>query len=127
MSKNSRPFTTSTVRIFALLIVILISLTFATDWLITSSENQEFRDRYKEIELGMPESMVVSLLGTPNDRSSEFYLGQREGLEEAYERAAQIDSDRRRLHVVDSSMPYCEFVRHMMPLFPGKGSPSHHK
>jgi hypothetical protein len=89
MSKNSRPFTTSTVRIFALLIVILISLTFATDWLITSSENQEFRDRYKEIELGMPESMVVSLLGTPNDRSSEFYLGQREGLEEAYERAAE--------------------------------------
>ena len=89
MSKNSRPFTTSTVRIFALLIVILISLTFATDWLITSSENQEFRDRYKEIEPGMPESMVVSLLGAPNDRSSEFYLGQREGFEEAYERAAE--------------------------------------
>jgi len=89
MSKDSRPFTTSTVRVLALLAVILFGLTFATDWLITSSENQEFRDRYKEIELGMPESMVVSLLGTPNARSSEFYLGQREGFEKAYERAAE--------------------------------------
>jgi hypothetical protein len=89
MSKNSRPFTAATVRVLALLAVILVGLTFATDWLITSSENQEFRDGYKEIELGMPESMVISLLGTPNDRSSEFYLGQREGFEEAYERAAK--------------------------------------
>jgi hypothetical protein len=89
MSKDSRPFTASTVRVLALLAVILFGLTFATDWLITSSENQEFRDRYKKIELGMPESMVISLLGTPNDRSSQFYLGQREGFEEAYERAAE--------------------------------------
>ena len=37
----------------------------------------------------MPESMVISLLGTPNNRSSEFYLGQREGFEEAYERVAE--------------------------------------
>ena len=94
MSKDSQPFTTSTVRVLALLAVILFGLTFAADWLITSSENQEFRDRYKEIELGMPESMVVSLLGTPNDRSSEFYLGQREGFEEVYERAAEIGATR---------------------------------
>ena len=88
MSKNFRSFTTSTIRVLALLVVILIGLTLATDWLITSSENKEFRKRYKEIEPGMPESMVVHLLGTPNDRSPEFYLGQREGFEEAYERAA---------------------------------------
>ncbi len=89
MSNDSRPFSASTIRVLALLVVILISLTFVSDWLITSSENQEFRDRYKEIELGMPESMVVSQLGTPNERSSEFYLGQREGFEEAYERAVK--------------------------------------
>jgi len=94
MSKDSRPFTTSTVRVLALLVIVLIGLTFASDWLITSSENQEFRDRYKEIKLGMPETMVVSLLGTPNDRSSEFYLGQREGFEEVYERAAEIGATR---------------------------------
>jgi hypothetical protein len=89
MSKDSQPFTTSTIRVLALLVVILIGLTFASDWLITSSENQEFRDRYKEIKLGMPETIVVSLLGTPNDRSSEFYLGQRKGFEGAYRRAGE--------------------------------------
>ena len=76
-----------------MLVVILIGLTFTTDWLITSSENKEFQSRYKEIEPGMPESMVVSLLGTPNDRSSEFYLFQREGFEEAYKRAADSGAD----------------------------------
>jgi len=40
----------------------------------------------------MPESIVVSLLGTPHDRSSEFYLGQREGFEEVYERAAEREA-----------------------------------
>jgi len=94
MSKDSRPFTTSTVRVLALLVIVLIGLTFASDWLITSSENQDFDDRYNEIKLGMSESMVVSLLGTPNDRSSEFYLGQREGFEEVYERAAEIGATR---------------------------------
>ena len=94
MSKDSRPFTTSTVRVLALLVIVLIGVTFANEWLITSSKNQEFRDRYKEIKLGMPETMVVSLLGTPNDRSSEFYLGQREGFEEVYERAAEIGATR---------------------------------
>ena len=89
MSKHKQQDKISIAKVLALFAVILIGLTFVTDWLITSSENQDFRDRYKEIELGMPESIVISLLGTPNDRSPEFYLGQREGFEEAYERAAE--------------------------------------
>ncbi len=89
MTKDFRSFTTSIIKVLALLVVILIGLTLTTDWLITSSENKEFRNQYNSIEPGMPESMVVSLLGTPNDRSTEFYLGQREGFEEAYERAAE--------------------------------------
>ncbi len=89
MSNDMKSDKTSMAKILALLAVILVGMTFVTDWLITSTENQEFQDRYKEIELGMPESMVVSLLGTPNDRSSEFYLGQKEGFEEAYRRAGE--------------------------------------
>jgi hypothetical protein len=89
MSQNKQQDKISTAKVLALFAVILICLTFVTDWLITSSENQDFRDRYKEIELDMLESMVVSLLGTPNDRSSEFYLGQRKGFEEAHRRAAE--------------------------------------
>jgi len=88
MSEDSQPFISSTVRILTLMVAILILLFAATNWLVTSSENKEFQERYKEIESGMPESAVVSLLGTPNDRSSEFFLGQKEGFEEAYERAA---------------------------------------
>jgi len=89
MSKHKQQDKIAIAKVLALFAIILIGLTFVTDWLITSSENQDFQDQYKEIELGMPESMVVSLLGTPNDRSSEFYLGQRKGFEEAYRRAAE--------------------------------------
>ena len=89
MSKDVKSDKIPMAKLMALLAVILFGLTFATDWLITSSENQDFRDRYNEIESGMPESMVVSLLGTPNDRSSAFYLGQRKGFEDAYRRAEE--------------------------------------
>lgn len=89
MSEDSKPFISSTVRALTLMVAILILLFAVTNWLVTSSENKEFLEGYNEIEPGMPESMVVSLLGTPNDRSTEFYLGQREGFEEAYARAAE--------------------------------------
>ena len=89
MSKDVKSDKIPMAKLMALLAVILLGLTFATDWLITSSENQDFRDRYNEIGSGMHESMVVSLLGTPNDRSSAFYLGQRKGFEDAYRRAEE--------------------------------------
>lgn len=89
MSRDAKSDKISMVKILAVFAVILFGLTFATDWFISSTENQDFRDRYKEIELGMPESMVVSLLGAPNDRSSEFYLGQKKGFEEADRRAEE--------------------------------------
>jgi hypothetical protein len=88
MPKDKQQDKISIAKVLALLTVILIGMTFVTDWLITSSENQEFRDRYKEIEPGMSESIVISLLGAPNDRSSEFPLGQREGFERAAESEA---------------------------------------
>ena len=89
MSRDAKSDKISMVKILAVFAVILFGLTFATDWFISSTENQDFRDRYKEIEPGMPEAMVVSLLGAPNDRSSEFYLGQKKGFEEAYRRAGE--------------------------------------
>jgi hypothetical protein len=94
MSEDSKSFVPSTVRVLTLLVVILICLFAATNWFITSSDNKDFQNRYNEIEPGMPESAVVSLLGTPHKRSSEFYLGQREGFEEAYERAEKSGATR---------------------------------
>jgi hypothetical protein len=94
MSEDSKSFVPSTVRVLTLLMAILICLFAATNWFITSSENKDFQNRYNEIEPGMPESAVVFLLGTPHKRSSEFYLGQREGFEDAYERAEKSGATR---------------------------------
>ena len=89
MSKDEKSYKLPMVRILALFAVGLFALTVATELLITSSENDDFRERYQEIAPGMSKSIVVSVLGTPNERSSEFYLSQREGFEEAYSRAEQ--------------------------------------
>ncbi len=106
MSKNSRPFTASNIKVLVLLVVVLLGMTFAANLLITSSENQDFLDRYGQIELGIPESAVLSLLGTPNDRSSEFYLGEREGFENAYRRAAGSGATRYLMWHRDSDVVY---------------------
>lgn len=89
MSKVYQPFASPVFRILVVLVIALVILAMVTDRLITSSEDKEFRVRYEEIEIGMPRSMVVSLLGAPDEHSSEFYLGQRAGFEEAYKRAAE--------------------------------------
>ena len=88
-TNKTQPYMTSTVRVLTLMVAILIVLFAATNWYVTSSEDQKFLERYVQIEPGMPETAVVSLLGTPNDRSAEFYLDRREGNEQAYERAAE--------------------------------------
>ncbi len=106
MSKDSRPYTASNIKVLVLLVVVLLGMTFAANLLITSSENQDFLDRYGQIELGIPESAVLSLLGTPNERSSEFYLGQREEFEEAYERAAGSGATRYLMWHRDSDVVY---------------------
>lgn len=89
MTNDSQQARISTGKVLVLLVIFLISLTFLTDWLITSSENKDFQSRYQEIEIGMQESIVVSILGSPNERSSEFYLVQKEGFEEVYAQAEQ--------------------------------------
>ncbi len=92
MSKDEKSYKLPMVKILALFAAGLFALTVATELLITSSENDDFRERYQEIAPGMSKSIVVSVLGTPNDRSSEFYLGQKEGSEEAYRRAEESGS-----------------------------------
>ena len=71
-----------------MLVVVLLILAMITDRLITASEDKEFRTRFAEIEMGMSESLVLSMLGSPDANSEEFYLSKKEGFEEAYMRAA---------------------------------------
>jgi hypothetical protein len=89
MSKVLKPFSSPGFRVLAVFAIVLVILAMATDRLITASEDKEFRGRFAEIEIGMEESLVLSMLGSPDNRSSEFYLGQKEGFEDAYKRAAE--------------------------------------
>lgn len=89
MSKDSQLSPSSGSKGLAVMVVLLIIMTFVANQLITGLENQEFRERYSEIETGMRESTVLTLLGSADDRSSELNLGQGEGFEEVQERAVR--------------------------------------
>ena len=71
-----------------MLVVVLLILAMITDRLITASEDKEFRTRFAGVEMGMSETSVLSMLGSPDNHSVEFYLSKQEGFEEAYMRAA---------------------------------------
>ncbi|MBN2579581.1 MAG: hypothetical protein JXB10_11375 [Pirellulales bacterium] len=51
-----------------------------------------FHWSFTKIQPGMLESQVVAALGTPCSKSAEFRLGQREGFEKEYARAAASGS-----------------------------------
>jgi hypothetical protein len=89
MSKVFKPTASPGFRILVVLSVALLILAMITDRLITVSEDKDFHTRFEGIEISMSESSVLSLLGTPDDHSPEFYLGQKEGFEDAYKRAAE--------------------------------------
>lgn len=94
MSEESQKFLTSTGRVLTLLVVILIFLFAATNYFISSSENRKFLEQYNEIKPGMQESEILTLLGTPHKRSSEFDPGRKEGSEDARKRAAESGATR---------------------------------
>jgi hypothetical protein len=96
-----KPTTSPAFKILVVLSVALLLLAMITDRLITVSEDKDFHTRFEGIEIGMEDSLVLSLLGTPDDRSSEFYLGQKEGFEEAYRRLQILLSDPDKTQVSD--------------------------
>ena len=56
--------------------------------------NREFDTSFAKVRLGMSEADVLQLLGTPLEESDQFYLGQREGFEAEYARAAASGAKR---------------------------------
>lgn len=56
--------------------------------------DQEFHTAFKNVRLGMSEADVLRLLGSPLEESERFYLGQREGFEAEYGRAAASGAKR---------------------------------
>jgi len=56
--------------------------------------DREFHSSFAKVQLGMSEADVLRLLGSPLEESNQFHLGQREGFEEEYARAAASGAKR---------------------------------
>ena len=56
--------------------------------------DREFHARFANVRLGMSEAAVLRLLGSPVEESGRFYLGQRDGFEAEYARAAASGAKR---------------------------------
>lgn len=51
-----------------------------------------FYSSYEKVDVGMSETEVVALLGLADEKSTQFRLGQRDGFEQEYARAARSGS-----------------------------------
>jgi len=76
----------------ALLGVLGLAAVYIADRFVTSPADRAFRAQFLQVERGMTEAQVVELLGPSDERSTEFFLGQRSGSEDAYMRAAESNS-----------------------------------
>lgn len=72
------------------LVIAFISVVMFVDPL----RDPEFDARFERVRVGMNESEVIRILGPPLYESSEFRLGQREGFEAVYDRAARSGAGR---------------------------------
>ena len=68
------------------------ALALVAPYVGTTPADREFLKAFQDVEVGMAESQVLELLGKPDQRSKQFFLGQRAGFEEAYHRAAASKS-----------------------------------
>ena len=71
---------------------LVVGLAALADYLVTSPVDRRFRSTFRKVEIGMPEQKVLEILGNPDERSAEFFLGQRAGFEAAYQRASASKS-----------------------------------
>ena len=70
-----------------IVLVVTLMLTRIINYGITSPEDHIFRSTFSEIKVGISEEDVITFLGRPDSRSSEFHLGQSVGFEDLYLRA----------------------------------------
>jgi hypothetical protein len=68
----------------AIFIGALWMLTYYSD---DAKEVRAFRSKFELVQIGDPESRVLSLLGSPDSKEAQFRIGQEKGFEDAYARA----------------------------------------
>ena len=76
----------------AVIFFSVVAFFWAVDYAANGPDGIAFRHKFRSVTVGMDENAVLTLLGEPDDRSNEFYLGQYPGFEAAYRRAAESDS-----------------------------------
>jgi hypothetical protein len=86
-------------RVVKIIIIILLSITIPFVLLALYfynlpelKEAKEFNKNFDLVQMGDSESKVISILGKPDSKENEFRIGQKEGFEEAYSRAAGSNS-----------------------------------
>jgi hypothetical protein len=80
------------VSIAFLLASLFVLVTLVVRNLPDVREAREFGEKFALVQIGDSENRVLSLLGSPDSKEKKFRIGQREGFEEAYARAAASDS-----------------------------------
>jgi hypothetical protein len=83
-------------KVIAGIIVLCVALTGIVAVFIQGrvevKEVAEFEKQFKLIQIGDPEVLVLSVLGKPDAKESQFRIGQKQGFEDAYAKAAVSDS-----------------------------------
>jgi len=72
--------------------LVAAAINLSYEQYIVGPEDRAVRRGWQHVVPGMSEHEVIGLLGEPDDRTEVFYLGQREGYEDAYSRAANSRS-----------------------------------
>jgi len=91
-AQSERRWVWAAAAIVAVAAAFVATVNISYELLIVQPEDRVVRRGWRRIVPGMSEREVVDLLGSPDDRSEVFYLGQREGFEDAYSRAAESRS-----------------------------------
>jgi len=87
--KTAKSWTT---RLLAAAVVVVCVAAGFVGLRVVMGYGVTFHGSFKKIQPGMSETQVVAALGTPDERSAEFRLGQREGFEKEYALAAESGS-----------------------------------
>jgi hypothetical protein len=76
----------------AVAILFVFAVRLAYESMVVNASDRELRSKWELVVPGMTEERVVALLGVPDHWSRQFHLGQRQGYEDAYDRAARSGS-----------------------------------
>jgi len=79
------------IRILSIITFLFILISFAG--CTESKEVQKFISDFESLSIGDTEAKILSILGNPNSKETEFRVGQKIGFESLYKKASQSNSE----------------------------------